>query len=313
MTYKYLNNSIKKISSLIGDRTLFVIGHQIPDVDSYVSSLLLAKLLKKEGINAVPAIVVSYDSIDQITKSVIENTKCERIDMHNITDIDYVFLVDHNDPYESCKRIQPKNVLGIVDHHEDNKVDATLKIIRQSGSTGKLIYKMYKTLGHPMTDDEEVQILYSLLTDTCGLLTNRAGSDDKVFAEKLCRSLNIDLSQCMKESIFETDLNKPMLELMKNGYKEYFIDNKKITSSGIEFLGDNDKTQTKVKRITNYMLSQKNKMGECYCHIFILRDFSNEKTTSYYICAENTHENVYHYIASRGSTILPDFKKWLNS
>ncbi|WP_105617080.1 DHH family phosphoesterase [Vallitalea okinawensis] len=311
MTYVYLKSNLKKIRSIIGDRTLFVIGHQIPDVDSYVSSLLLSNLLNKEGINAVPTLLIDYNLIDSIDKSIIEKINCGRILKHVITDNDYVFLVDHNDPFESYKNIHPQKVLGIVDHHEDNHIDGLLKIVKPSGSTSKLIFEMYNTLGYTMTYDEEVQVLYSLLIDTCGLTVNRGGSDEEVLARKLSKKLNLDLLRCKKESIFETDLEKPMEELQMNFYKEYKINGKRIASSGIEFFGDRPQINERVKNITHYMKSKKSRFGQCYCHVFIHRDFYNKRTTAYYILDEHTHEVAYPYIASRGSTILPDFKKWL--
>jgi len=44
----------------VKEKIVYVTGHYTTDVDSYVSTLLIAKLLSKNGINSKPILLMDY-------------------------------------------------------------------------------------------------------------------------------------------------------------------------------------------------------------------------------------------------------------
>lgn len=310
MNRYFIKEKINKIKKMVKDNTVYVMGHKTIDVDSYISSLLMANLLKKEGINAKPIILCSYKNIDRNTKFIIEKLNCKKITPDIFCKKDYFFLVDHNNPYESFKEVLPENIVGIVDHHQDENFNAIFKVIKNAGSTTKIIYDIYCELGYELSYEDKKKILYSLSVDTCALMSSKAQESDKKFANILCRELNIDFNKLKKETLFETDLNKPVEELLKNGYKEYNINGFNIYSSYVEYFGDSKEKKNKIKQITNKMIQmvKNNKNHDGYVLIFI--DFHNEKTDVYIIKDNSNVINMtFDYVASRGYTILPIVRK----
>ncbi|QUH22197.1 DHH family phosphoesterase [Alkaliphilus sp. B6464] len=300
-----IHNQIVNLKAAAEGKRVLVIGHKITDVDSYISSILMANLLKKEGVNAKAILLIDYNNVDDITKLVVEKLRCEKLDREDVFDSDLLFLVDHNNPFESYKEARPNQIIGIVDHHQDEKTNAIFKRVEAAGSTTKIIYDIYNELKYELSYEDKIKILYSLAVDTCALMSSKAKNEDKELAQKLIKELNISMDTIKKDTIFETDLSKSPYGLLKNGFKEYDINGLRIGSCYVEYFGD---TYEKIKKIDKIMKEMKkivlndvNFNG----YVLIFKDFQMGKTRVYNIYNKKIIKMTFNYIASRGSTIMP--------
>ena len=70
---------------------LYIIGHKKPDVDSVVSTILLANIFKSNGIVAYPCFLKEEYDIDEYNLGVL-NDCCSLNDIIKIDNIDFIHL-----------------------------------------------------------------------------------------------------------------------------------------------------------------------------------------------------------------------------
>ncbi|CCW71297.1 unnamed protein product [Phytomonas sp. Hart1] len=185
----YLSKSLQKVTSKCRELTV-VLGNEAGDMDSVVGSIFLAMFLnswREYGMApAVPAINFPLDElplrmdvyhlfkkigidtsllISVIQSTTLLNHEGNYLDLSDI--LPNVVLYDHN-KLSVSQSFLSNNVVGIVDHHFDDKLYVNqrnrLRVIETVGSACSLVAELYKKVD--VTVPCPILLLSSIVLDT---------------------------------------------------------------------------------------------------------------------------------------------------
>lgn len=289
---------------------IFVLGHKNPDVDSLVSTYLMAKILKHFNINATPSILIPIEQVDLFTKEVLNDFGI------SLSEFNYIipepnnlfFLVDHNDVSESIG--EGFEVLGVIDHH--SRITTLQNVcIKEFNSNSLLIFDIFKHK-YDFSTLEKKQILISTMIDTCFLKSSRTQKENNHLIKMLVSehsNLNEFISQLESKYFVGSDFSKSIEELALNGTKEHSICDELIISSYIEHKNSLDIKV--IDSLRDYIQEESKRLSSK--RLFIIINIEEGNTKALYFKDGNLIiQLTYDCIASRGSKVIPDLKKFLN-
>ena len=289
---------------------IFVLGHKNPDVDSLVSTYLMAKILKHFNINATPSILIPIEQVDLFTKEVLNDFGISLSEFNYIRPKinDLFFLVDHNDVSESIG--EGFEVLGVIDHH--SKITTLQNVcIKEFDSNSLLIFDIFRHK-YDFSTLEKKQILISTMIDTCFLKSSRTQKENNHLIKMLVSehsNLECYISQLEDKYFVGSDFSKSIEELALNGTKEHSICDELIISSYIEHKNSLDIKV--IDSLRDYIQEESKRLS--LKRLFIIFNIEEGNTKALYFKDGNlTIKLNYNCIASRGSKVIPDLKKFLN-
>ncbi len=206
-----------------------VIGHNFSytDVDSVVSSIVLAEILRRRGLESFPALInpsavqgagpaiLAHAGVT-ILPRLLSAEELERCDLA---------LVDHNDPMESYGRLGlTKRPVLCIDHHIDTGLDTDQKTILKVGSTCTILTQMIRDEEIPISDQLAKMLVYGIACDTKGLTSKKTSAHDIEMVEYLYDHYAIDdaLPVVVKRVLISVDVKKLAIdELLHHSLKEY--------------------------------------------------------------------------------------------
>lgn len=259
---KSLQGTVKQLSP--SSRTLFVVGNEAADLDSCVSSILTAyfyheALKAKANIGnlfqpdkVIPLLNISREDLGlrpELTYllSNLEVDKSDLLCLEDFRDIElnrencYAFLVDFNKlTGQVARNIDPQNVVGVIDHHDDEGLyteTANPRIVQKAGSCSSLVVTYwsgldYGTGKYPLRDAGVINFATApILVDTANLKF-RVEPIDKEANDVLNQSsLDIDLELPNDEYFKAVEDHKRNLEgmsgrdILRKDYKQWDNDN----------------------------------------------------------------------------------------
>lgn len=249
--------------------SLYVIGHENVDADSYFSSYILAKILDSFGINAIFTVLDDYVILDEDINLINDYLKekpfvLKRKDIENKNFI----LVDHNDIDQSLKN-DKCNIVMAIDHHIDSgKVKHYYSV--EYTSTALYIYELFKDV-YKFDKKLKELVAISVMTDSCYLTTSRfKESDEKIYNEL---NVNLDVNKMRYKYFKTTDFNLDIDYNISNNFKFYNINNRSFNRVMIKaYERDRDKIDIYLKRV-----------NELYNHsLLIWNEFDSLITIVYY-------------------------------
>ncbi|KAG7844759.1 hypothetical protein KL941_003499 [Ogataea angusta] len=223
-------------------RITLVTGNQSADMDSVVSAIAYSTLSSKSLV--LPLINIPRQDFD-LRRDIVHVMKQSDINVKDLIFLDDIetcwdklakakvdlILVDHNKPQgDVVKNLMEKlgaKVVGIIDHHEDEKLftDASPRIIQKSGSCISLVLNHFKEQVGQI-DPKLVRLFLSpLVIDTSGL-KHRVEQVDKDALELLLPKLQADQAflQAWTDELHTAKQNVEGLslrDLLRKDYKEY--------------------------------------------------------------------------------------------
>ncbi len=249
--------------------SLYIIGHENVDADSYFSSYLLSKVLKSFGINAIFTVLDDYVILDEDVKLVDDYLKEKPfvLEREKIEGKNFI-LVDHNDIDQSLKNDKCKIVLAIDHHIDSGKVKHYYSV--EYTSTALYIYELFKDI-YKFDKEEKELIAISVMTDSCYLTTSRfKESDEKIYKEL---NVKLDVKEMRYKYFKTTDFSLDVDYNIKNNFKFYNINNRSFNRVMIKaYEKDRDKIEIYLKRV-----------NELYNHSLLIWDeFDTLITRVYY-------------------------------
>lgn len=273
--------------------SIYVIGHNNMDFDSYFSSYILSKILRSLNINAMFTILDDYNIGDD-DKKIINDYKKETPIILKRKEIDNknFILVDHNDIDQSLKN-DNCNILLAIDHHIDSKKVKECYSVEYT-STLLYIYDLFKNI-YKFSEEEKELIALSVMTDSEYLTTTRFKDSDKELYKKL--NININPKEIQSKYFKTTDFSFDINYNIKNNYKFYNIEN--ININRVILKGYfNDR-----KYIDKYL----NEFSKLYNNaLFIWNEYDTLKTLVYF---NSNLVKEYDYILTSSVLIIKDLFK----
>ncbi|MFA5407427.1 MAG: DHH family phosphoesterase [Bacilli bacterium] len=276
---------------------IFIIGHTHPDIDTIVSSKILADIFNFFAIKSDYATLEGEipDSYNMKMINDCMNYNPVIIRMEDIPNHKY-YLVDHNDVQQSV--LDKDFVIGCIDHHQNSE---TIKnaIFTDYCCTALFIYDVFKDK-YPFTKEQKKQIYMAFLNDSAFGKSSRCKKKDK----ELIQALGFDESYSLlfDKYFIPTDLSDNLERVFyNNGHKSYRFGEIHFESSHIERLDSLE--------LEKYKIFIKNYNGN---FLGLWLDYKIEKTYAFMKYNDNFKEINYDFIASRATTVLDDILKYLN-
>lgn len=286
-------NIENKLNSLKTIDSIYVIGHNNMDFDSYFSSYILSKILRSSNINAIFTILDDYNICDDDRK-IVNDYKKENPVVLNRKDIENknFILVDHNDIDQSLKN-DNCNILFAIDHHIDSKKIKECYSVEYT-STLLYIYDLFKNM-YKFTENEKELIALSVMTDSEYLTTTRFKDSDKKLYDKL--NINFDSKEIQNKYFNTTNFSLSIDYNIKNNYKSYNIEN--ININRVILKGYHKDRNN----IDNYL----KKLDKLYNNtILIWNEYDTLKTLVYF---NLNLVKEYNYILTSSVLIIKDLIK----
>lgn len=274
-----------------------VIGHDLSDIDSIASCLLLNKYLKHFGVDSRVALFTKpmENSVEYLKVMGVDFEAEVRQPLEN----EQVFLVDHHETAHSVK------VVGCIDHHPtDKKYDYPVYINNKASSTAFMILEMMEAEGITPTEEDYAAAVLSVYSDTQGLKSSKLIKSDVPKVEALVQRYGFDEQFLLKVGYGLNDLGAPVEKLLYNGFKSFNFSKGRVVSSYLQADGyPKDFVERFIKAVS---LERRRLKADMW--VLLLHDPVNGNTVEYDIT--ETVEMIDHKkLISRGSNVMPRIEK----
>ena len=181
---------------------VLVFGHQNPDNDAIMSTVVLSQLLNQVEFAGNTYTACCLGPLPAESAKLLEDagvpapTLIDAIEPAADGDeAQLVILTDHNEPGQSVAGLENATVFGVVDHHRfgDFTTAAPLHIVALPwGSSCSIVAKLFEVMGVEPTDTQAKLLLSAMMTDTLMLKSPTATAVDAAIAAKLGEQLGVD-------------------------------------------------------------------------------------------------------------------------
>ena len=181
---------------------VLVFGHQNPDNDAIMSTVVLSQLLNQLEYRGNTYTACCLGPLPAESAKLLEDagvpapTLIDAIEpAAEGAEPQLVILTDHNEPGQSVAGLENATVFGVVDHHRfgDFTTAAPLHIVALPwGSSCSIVAKLFEVMGVEPTDAQAKLLLSAMMTDTLMLKSPTATAVDAAIAAKLGEQLGVD-------------------------------------------------------------------------------------------------------------------------
>lgn len=291
--------SITKLQQELEEKEITIIGHDNIDVDSFISGILLSRLLSFLNIENEFCILdkvkeeTAYTTVKELFQIDMKDYQREEKSGRNL------FLVDHYEtPHEG-------KVIACVDHHLTSKQNNyKFKYVKNSSATAYLIYKMMQLASYPIKKEDAEMVVAAMLNDTVSFRSSKTVPSEVIEAKELCEKNKIDFNRLERYGLCLTDIETMTdEEIISSGLKLYSFKRKNdVASSHLQLDGLPEKSI--IEHWINLLRIKRMKMNYAM-YVFIICDVKNNKTYEYQITFNNVECLVHDEILSRGKNIMP--------
>ena len=181
---------------------VLVFGHQNPDNDAIMSTVVLSQLLNQLEYQGNTYTACCLGPLPAESAKLLEDagvpapTLIDAIEpAAEGAEPQLVILTDHNEPGQSVAGLENATIFGVVDHHRfgDFTTAAPLHIVALPwGSSCSIVAKLFEVMGVEPTDPQAKLLLSAMMTDTLMLKSPTATAVDAAIAAKLGEQLGVD-------------------------------------------------------------------------------------------------------------------------
>lgn len=181
---------------------VLVFGHQNPDNDAIMSTVVLSQLLNQLEYQGNTYTACCLGPLPAESAKLLEDagvpapTLIDAIEpAAEGSEPQLVILTDHNEPGQSVAGLENATIFGVVDHHRfgDFTTAAPLHIVALPwGSSCSIVAKLFEVMGVEPTDTQAKLLLSAMMTDTLMLKSPTATAVDAAIAAKLGEQLGVD-------------------------------------------------------------------------------------------------------------------------
>lgn len=181
---------------------VLVFGHQNPDNDAIMSSVVLSQLLNQVEFDGNTYTACCLGPLPAESAKLLEDagvsvpTLIDAIEpAAEGEEAQHVILCDHNEPGQSVAGLENATIFGVVDHHRFGgfTTAAPLHIVALPwGSSCSIVAKLFDVLGVEPSDIQAKLLLSAMMTDTLMLKSPTATAVDAVIAKKLGEQIGVD-------------------------------------------------------------------------------------------------------------------------
>jgi len=216
-----------------------VFGHQSPDTDATVSTIVWTWFLNNHRSQEAVAYVLGKPNIEALFVLEKWGTQVPTI-LTTITKEDSVAIVDTNNADELFPNINDAEIVSIIDHHKLTgglKTSAPLEVVIQPyASTMTVMFNIMNIEPKDLPKPIAGLMLSGILSDTLEFRSPTTTPDDKALASELANALGINITEYANQ-MFEAKSNISEFSdeaLIRMDSKVFDIKGKQIRISVIE-------------------------------------------------------------------------------
>lgn len=274
-----------------------VVGHDISDVDSVASCLLLKKYLSHFGFEAKTAMFTQpmNGTLEMLSKMGVPfSTK-----VTSPKGDERLFLVDHHETAYDLR------VVGCIDHHPtETEYDYPVYINQKASSTAFMILKMMEADGVPLEAEDYAAAVLSVYCDTQSLKSTKLVKSDVPKVREIIAKYSLDEKYLYEAGLGLNDLSQPLKVLALNGLKVFEFKKGTVMSSYLQSDQYEDGFVAELLKIVR----QERTMRNADMWVLLLHDPVHGNTVEYDITDEVTVID-HGALISRGSNVMPRIEK----
>ena len=205
--------------------SIYVIGHQTPDLDSVAAAISYANYKNKlENTDVyIPAVA---GEINLATKAVLDKFNINKPKILESASGESIIMVDHNEFAQAVTGIEEAKIIEVLDHHkmDFSYADPINITVRPWGSSNSIIYHLYKAHNIKIEKDMAALMLSAILDDTVITKSPTTTEKDKEVITELASIAEVGDWQALGIEIFKAksgvkDLSA--MEILKSDYKDF--------------------------------------------------------------------------------------------
>ena len=207
-------------------KRIVITGHDMPDCDSIISSVMLSELMRRLGVESVVKFGTEPDGVTR--RLMNELGVLDGISFDGFALDDRLLLVDHHVTFYN------NEVIGCVDHHTTPPEPSfSFNLIEKASSCGRIVYDMAVSCG--VADDwMEKMAIYSVYFDTQSTRAPKFEKDDLPWLKDGIARLGLDEAELTKKGFCLNSLDETCDTLATYAYKRYDFNGRISASSCIQ-------------------------------------------------------------------------------
>lgn len=174
---------------------ILVFGHKNPDTDTICSSIVMAEMQKKMGVDAEAA---RLGEINKETQYALDYFKVDLPKLiNNVDENQEVILVDHNEFQQSVDGIEKAKINTVVDHHRIDNFKTAEPLFYHAeplGCTSTILYRIGKMNKIEFEPKMAGLMLSAIISDTLLFKSPTCTEVDKRVAEELSKIANVEIN-----------------------------------------------------------------------------------------------------------------------
>lgn len=174
---------------------ILVFGHKNPDTDTICSSIVMAEMQKKMGVDAEAA---RLGEINKETQYALDYFKVDLPKLiNNVDENQEVILVDHNEFQQSADGIEKAKINTVVDHHRIDNFKTAEPLFYHAeplGCTSTILYRIGKINKIEFEPKMAGLMLSAIISDTLLFKSPTCTEVDKRVAEELSKIANVEIN-----------------------------------------------------------------------------------------------------------------------
>ena len=249
------------ISLCKSQENLVITGHDMPDQDSIISSVMMKMLLDSFGVDAKIKFGTKWDIY---TERDMKNLGIgQDISFDGFSENDTLLLVDHP------KSFYPNQIIACVDHHTTlPRPDFQFNFVRGASSCGKIIFDMMKSVGKD-SRESEILALYSVFFDTQGCRSLKYNQEDTPWVEECIAKYSLDREELDNLGCCLNSPDEDIETVAMNGFKRYDFFGKASISTCIQVDRTNDAWKSRIPEIVEFLKKRVSENGYLVCALVI--------------------------------------------
>ncbi len=174
-----------------------------------------------------------------------------------------------------------------------------------------MAYEVLQTNKENILDANDYKLaVLAAMVDTASFNSTKGRKEDKVWVESICKKYNLDYNNLYLQGLCLTNIDD-LEQASLNGSKEYTYGTKKVESSYIQ-IENPTQIQEEINKIIDLLKLHINN-NNLDAFVFIVYNMSKFETMYYLITKSGVIERYFTSYTSRGSTIMPEVKEFLET
>lgn len=268
---------------------IVITGYTNPDLDGTACAVAYAELLSKNERNAIAAF---FGTPQEEAKYALNTFNVKNLPdaETELKKTDEVILVDASDTFGISNKIDPLNVIEVIDHrklHQAEKFPNAKVQIQLVGACATLITEKFINSTVSIASSSAGLLHSAIVSNTVNFQANVTTDRDKDAAFWLSKKFILPEHHIHKMFVAKSQFNKPLLDVFEDYFATFLFNGKKVGSAQLEII-DTDAfiRQNNVKDTLNKIKNQKN-----LDYIF-LTAIDVEKATNTFVVADEASQKL---------------------